>query len=54
MINLNDMATEITVAEGGAVSVNVAQVKEVMKLFLQRLAQRSDEEVKELLDRYRG
>lgn len=53
MINLNDLATEITEAEGGAVSLGIGQVKEVMTLVFKKLASFSDEEVKSILDRYR-
>ncbi len=37
--NLNDMAREITLAEGGKVSLPIGQVKEVMRLTFERLAE---------------
>jgi len=37
-INENQLAKEITCEEGGCKSVNVAQVKEVQKLLLKKLA----------------
>ena len=54
MINLNDLATEITEAEGGAVSLGIGQVKEVMSLLFKKLASLPEEEVKAILDKYRG
>ena len=53
MINLNDLATEITEAEGGSISLGIGQVKEVMSLLFKKLASLSQEEVEEILDRYR-
>jgi len=53
MINLNDLAVTITKKEGGAMSLSIGQVKEVMRLTLEELAARTDEQVVELLSRYR-
>ena len=52
-INLNKMAKRITLAEGGKKSVNIAQVKEVMKLLFQNLAKERFEDVIKVLLRYR-
>ena len=52
-INLNHMARDITLKEGGKVSLSIAQVKEVMKIFLEELAKKSTVEVVSLVGRYR-
>lgn len=53
MVNLNDLARDITKKEGGSVNLSIGQVKEVMRLTLEELASRTDEEVLELINRYR-
>ena len=35
-MNLNDIARQLTEDEGGAISMSIAQVKEVLKLINQR------------------
>jgi len=52
-LNLNDLAKEITLQEGGKVKLSIAQVKEVMKILLTELADLSANEVEEVLKRYR-
>lgn len=53
-INMNEVAREITLQEGGKISISIAQVKEVCKLLLQRLAKETDMmNVIRLIDRYR-
>jgi len=38
-INQNHMATKIAQLEGGSVNINIAQIKEIMKITLELLAQ---------------
>ena len=52
-MNLNDFARDITLQEGLKKSVNIGQVKEIIKLVLIALAKMSDEEIDKLLRRYR-
>jgi len=52
-MNLNEMARDITLREGGKISISIAQVKEIMKIFLQELADYSDDEILVVIDRYR-
>ena len=49
--NLNQLAKKITLKEGLKESVSIAQVKEVMRLFLLELKTMTLEEVVELLKR---
>jgi predicted DNA-binding antitoxin AbrB/MazE fold protein len=51
-INMNDMAKKVAEDEGGKVQMNIAQIKEVLKDFLEELSKCSDDEVKELISRY--
>ncbi len=52
-INMNDIAKKVTLIKGGKVSINIAQVKEILKIFLQILAKLKFEDVVKLLLRYR-
>jgi hypothetical protein len=52
-INMNTMASWVAADEKGAKEVNIAQIKEVLKVFLNQLAQFDDEQVLELIKRYR-
>ncbi len=52
MINLNQLASEVTLAEGKKISLNVGQVKEVMKIVFSRLAKMNVLEIAEILKRY--
>lgn len=51
-INVHDLIVDITLKEGGMQQVSVAQVSEVVKLTLKKLAKMLPKEVDELLARY--
>jgi hypothetical protein len=51
---MNEFAKDITLQEGLKKSVNIAQVKEILKLILIKLADMDDNEVQKLLGRYRS
>ncbi len=53
MVNMNDFAREITLEEGGAKSVNIAQVKEIVKLTLEKLAKMGTAHALALIKRHR-
>lgn len=53
-MNLNQLAREITLAEGGKVNQNIAQVKETLRITLEKLAPLSIAELLQLLAPYRG
>jgi len=53
-VNLNAMAERVTAAEGGAVNLSIAQVKEVMRLTFTELAKLDVMQVGEILEKYRG
>jgi len=52
-INMNDFASEITRKEAGKTEISVAQVKEVLKLTFEKLATMTQEEVMEIVKRYK-
>jgi hypothetical protein len=52
-MNLNTFAQAITAEEGGAVSLPIGQVKEVMRLVLERLASMPDDDAMKIVRRYR-
>jgi len=52
-INLNKFSREITLEEGGAVSISIAQTKEVLKLTFTKLVNEyQGSEIFEMLERY--
>lgn len=53
MVNLNNLAQDITHAEGLKKSVSIAQVKEVMKLIFKSLKSMTLEEIMGILKRYK-
>jgi len=52
-INMNDIARVVASKEGGSVEVNIAQIKEVMRIFLEELSVYEDDEILEVVKRYR-
>jgi len=52
-MNLNEMAKKLTLAEGLKKSINIGQVKEMMKLLFQRLAKMDIKDVEKVLKRYK-
>jgi len=53
-VNMNDFAKEVTLAEGKKHSVGLGDVKEILSITLTMLADMSEEDLSELLDRYRS
>ena len=51
-MNLNDFAKKVTLAEGGKMSVSIAQVKEIMRIVFRMLARMRREDVDRLLKRF--
>ena len=52
-LNLNTFAKEITLKEGKAQSLSIAQVKEVIRLTLIAMAALPDKTVTQMLKRYK-
>lgn len=52
-MNLNALAKEITLIEGMRRSVSIAQVKEILRITLIKLAEADPQEVEKILKRYR-
>lgn len=52
-INMNDMATLVAIKEQGTYEMNIAQIKQVLRIFLEELATYEDEYILELMKRYR-
>ena len=50
-INKNTLATIVTLSEGQKESVNVAQVKEVMRILFEKLSRYKDEQIIECVRR---
>ena len=52
MINLNEMAKTIAKKEGGSKEVDIAQTKEIMKIFLEELSKLENDDLILLVERY--
>lgn len=52
-VNMNDFAKQVTLAEGKKHSVGLGDVKEILSITLTMLAELNEEDLSELLDRYR-
>jgi len=52
-MNLNTIARNIALKEGGAVNLKISDIKEVMRLFLEELATQDNWEITKILRRYR-
>ena len=52
-MNLNDMAREVTLEEGKKRQVNIAQVKEIMRITFTKLAESGDDEALKIIRRYK-
>ena len=53
MIYLNDLARRIALREGGVREVDIAQIKQVMKILLEELGKFDNDEIVALVDNYR-
>jgi len=51
--NLNKMAERVAAIEGKKISLDIAQIKEVMKIVFEELAALPSTEVEEILKEYR-
>ena len=50
--NLNELARQVTLLDGGKINLGISQVKEVMKITLAKLARLDETAVKNILKRY--
>lgn len=52
-MNLNELAREIAFEERGEVEVNIAQIKEILKIILSILSELEPLELFKVLDKYK-
>jgi hypothetical protein len=52
-VDLNDFAKLITSLEGNKKSINIAQVKEIMKIIFTEMSKMSDAQIKYIIDYYK-
>ena len=52
-MNLNQVAREITLAEGLKKNTSIGQVKEVMRLFLKMMKKMTMQEITTMLSKYK-
>jgi len=53
-INMNKFARDITLKEGGKISLSIAQVKEVLRLTMIKLAKLKEKDLLAVIKRYKG
>jgi len=53
-VNMNKFATDVALAEGKEHSVGIGDVKEILKITLTMLAKLNEEDLAELLSRYKN
>lgn len=52
-IDMDAMVNRVALEERGRTEVNIAQIKEVIRVFLEELARYNDEEILEVVKRYK-
>ena len=52
-MNMNEFSRDITLQEGGKKSLDIGQVKEVIRLTLIKLGKMDDKEIIKIINRYR-
>jgi hypothetical protein len=52
-IDMDAMVNRVALEERGRTEVNIAQIREVIRVFLEELARYSDEEILEVVKRYK-
>lgn len=52
-VDLNDFAKLITSLEGNKKSINIAQVKEIMKIIFTEMSKMKDSQIKYIIDYYK-
>lgn len=53
-MNLNNFAKKVALIEGKKKSISIAQVKEVLKITFTELGKCSDNEILQVINKYRG
>lgn len=53
LINMNEFAVAVALEEGGRVEANIAEIKEILKITMEELGKFADEQILELIERYR-
>jgi predicted nucleic acid-binding Zn-ribbon protein len=52
-VNMNDIANTVAIKEQGTYEMNIAQIKQVLRIFLEEMSSLEDEQILELVKRYR-
>lgn len=53
-MNMNEFARKVALLEGKKRQVNIAQIKEILRIVLIELAKRPDDEILKIVKRYEG
>ena len=52
-INMNEFAVAVALEEEGEVEINIAEIKQILRITLEKLGGFEDEQILELVGRYR-
>ncbi|MCK4454451.1 hypothetical protein KAU51_03915 [Candidatus Parcubacteria bacterium] len=50
---MNEFAVAVALEEGGRVEANIAEIKEILRITMEELGKFADEQILELIERYR-
>ena len=52
-INMNEFAVAVALEEEGEVQINIAEIKQILRISLEKLGRFEDEQILELVKRYK-
>jgi hypothetical protein len=52
-INMNEFAVTVALEEEGEVEINIAEIKQILRITLEKLGGFDDEQILELVERYK-
>ena len=52
-INMNEFAVSVALEEDGEVEINIAEIKQILRITMEKLGDFSEAQILELVERYR-
>lgn len=52
LINMNEIAVSVALKEKGKVEINIAEIKQILKITMEKLSEFNSEQILELVRRY--
>lgn len=53
-INMNEFATKVALEEKGKVEINIAEIKQILRITMEELGKFEDNQILELIKRYKS